>query len=222
MKINNFPFKYIDENNVEHTLWYSRSVAVELYVFAKDNKGKWNVLACQRGPGCPNEVGKYCVPCGYLDFDERTRQAAVRECLEETGIRVLEDNVHFWGVISIPDYYNSNNVDNHNPYSQNVVHRYAVVLNDTVENITRDFSFNNNEQDECTDIRFICIDDTYKFNWAFYHKRTIHSIYKTYIQDWYEYEMNIWNRIKNAWDYIFHYDRCWYKYEYRPHQHHIL
>lgn len=34
------------------------------------------------------EGGKYCLPGGFLDRDETTQQAAIRESLEETGYRI--------------------------------------------------------------------------------------------------------------------------------------
>ena len=45
----NFPFIYKTIDNKELTLWYSRSVAVGLFLFAKDQFGEWYVLACQIG-----------------------------------------------------------------------------------------------------------------------------------------------------------------------------
>ena len=35
-----------------------------------------------------DEPGKWCIPCGYLDWDETLEEAAEREILEETGINL--------------------------------------------------------------------------------------------------------------------------------------
>ena len=32
--------------------------------------------------------GLWCIPCGYVEYDEEVRQAAYREFLEETGLQV--------------------------------------------------------------------------------------------------------------------------------------
>ena len=32
--------------------------------------------------------GSWCIPCGYVDWGEEVREAAQRELLEETGLRV--------------------------------------------------------------------------------------------------------------------------------------
>lgn len=45
-----------------------------------------HILTVQRGPACPDFVGYYCLPCGYIDYGETSNQAARREVWEETGI----------------------------------------------------------------------------------------------------------------------------------------
>ena len=77
----NFP---VIDKNTEREYWISRSIAVVVFVFAKDVFGETYILAEQRGKGTPDPeyVGKYCVPCGYLDFDETCAQAAQRELIE--------------------------------------------------------------------------------------------------------------------------------------------
>ena len=68
--------------------WISRSIAAVVCIIAKDKSGDEYVLAVQRGKGTPDPeyVGKYCMPCGYLDYDETVAQAAQREVKEETGL----------------------------------------------------------------------------------------------------------------------------------------
>lgn len=87
--MNNFAFKYNGE-----TLWYSRSVACSMYYFVYNHKDRqWYILISKRGPGCPSAVGQWNVPGGYLDFNETMKEAAVRECFEETGIKVNINDV---------------------------------------------------------------------------------------------------------------------------------
>ena len=78
----NFP---VVDKNTEREYWISRSIAVVVFLFAKDIFGETYILAEQRGSGTPDPeyIGKYCVPCGYLDYDETIVQAAQRELMEE-------------------------------------------------------------------------------------------------------------------------------------------
>lgn len=72
-------------------LWESRSPAVVgaciIYPLSEPE-----VLLSKRGPGCPDEVGKFCMPCGYLDWDESGTDGARREIWEETGVLVEKDS----------------------------------------------------------------------------------------------------------------------------------
>jgi NADH pyrophosphatase NudC (nudix superfamily) len=46
-----------------------------------------NVLLCRRSPG-KFQGGKWCLPCGYIEFEEDYLTAAVREVKEETGLDI--------------------------------------------------------------------------------------------------------------------------------------
>lgn len=80
--------------NVPHTLsdgrivWESRSVSVIAALVATLPNGVEKILLCRRGPGCPSEIGKWCMPCGYLDFNESLVEGAKREVFEEAGINL--------------------------------------------------------------------------------------------------------------------------------------
>ena len=88
----NFPIKIqedivVDGENMKgKTVWHSRSCAVAVFVFSNANN-EWSVAAVQRGTGCPNNVGKWCCPCGYVDYDETVQVAAARELFEECGLK---------------------------------------------------------------------------------------------------------------------------------------
>ena len=49
--------------------WISRSNAVVGIVFKWEN-GQYHILANKRGKGCPDYVGKWNIPCGYVDYNE--------------------------------------------------------------------------------------------------------------------------------------------------------
>ncbi|SHJ04579.1 ADP-ribose pyrophosphatase YjhB, NUDIX family [Malonomonas rubra DSM 5091] len=38
-------------------------------------------------------AGKWCIPCGYVEWDEDVRNAAIREFAEETGLEATIDRV---------------------------------------------------------------------------------------------------------------------------------
>ena len=91
INMKNFPL--LDENGKEW--WISRSIAVTGCVFTFLN-GKWCVLANKRGEGTPDFQGMWNMPCGYLDFNETTAEAVIREVYEETGVRLNPNFLHFW------------------------------------------------------------------------------------------------------------------------------
>ena len=97
----NFP---IIDKETGREYWISRSVAVLVKVFAYNKHNEKCVLAIQRGEGTPDPefVGAYCMPCGYVDFDETIVQAAQRELKEETG---LAFPISYFKLISINDNY---------------------------------------------------------------------------------------------------------------------
>lgn len=138
--------------------WISRSVAVVAFVYNKDNA----VLAVQRGIGTPDPefVGKWCLPCGYLDYDETLDEAVVREIHEETGVLLTKDN--------------SDTVDieiNSNPKSdkrQNVTVRYKMWYNGD-DKLSTEFS----EKDEVSDVKWIPTSEIDNYEWAFNHKDLI-------------------------------------------------
>ena len=51
------------------------------------NKNRDKVLLVKRAPSMLSRPNKYTVPGGFLDRDEDTKKAALRELLEETGYK---------------------------------------------------------------------------------------------------------------------------------------
>lgn len=62
-----------------------RNPGVGVAVLLRD--GQERVLLVQRGPEV-SQSGKWCIPCGYLDYGEAAQAGARREVLEETGLIV--------------------------------------------------------------------------------------------------------------------------------------
>jgi 8-oxo-dGTP diphosphatase len=68
------------------------NMGVGAAVVIQDAAGR--VLLVQRGPGHFG-TGLWCLPCGYVEWDEDVRTAAAREALEEAGVEVeIGDVVH--------------------------------------------------------------------------------------------------------------------------------
>lgn len=150
--------------------WISRSIAAVVCIIAKDKSGDEYVLAVQRGKGTPDPeyVGKYCMPCGYLDYDETVTQAAQREVKEETG---LTFPVTDFKLVTIND----------NPFDdkrQNVTFRYLVKSDILVNELELMFTTKNSEKDEVSGIRFIKLSNIELYEWAFNHETLIKEIIK--------------------------------------------
>ena len=144
--------------------WFSRSMATSLFIFCKDKNGITHVLASERGKGAPDFQGYWNCTCGYLDFNETTKQGALRELREETGVVLSEDDIHFMG-------YEDSPTANH----QNVTFRFgSYIAEKTIDDFT--FSKKENEKDEVGNIMWIPLNEIDKYQWAFVHKSRIVEI----------------------------------------------
>lgn len=84
-------------------VWLSRSVAVVNMIIAEVDDRIY-VLMVKRGPGCPDEIGKWVMPCGYLDWNETLAECGIRETYEETGLNLNEFGNHKIGYLVRDDY----------------------------------------------------------------------------------------------------------------------
>ena len=112
----NFP---VIDKETGREYWISRSIAVVVAVFAKDKISNDDfVLVVQRGTGTPDPeyIGAFCMPCGYLDFDETCVQAAQRELVEETGLMFPISDFKLVSINDVPE----------SDKRQNVTFRYVV------------------------------------------------------------------------------------------------
>jgi ADP-ribose pyrophosphatase YjhB (NUDIX family) len=80
------------------TVWVSRSVALVGEVCAYNLvEQAWYVLLVKRGTGTPDFQGFWCLPCGYLDWNETLTEGLLREVFEESGLYLpsLSSHEHF-------------------------------------------------------------------------------------------------------------------------------
>lgn len=159
-KMYNFPF--VEDGQ---TYWRSRSCTTVGYVFCADKDGYLCVLANQRGPGAPTNVGKWNVPCGYIGFIEECgdvdgNHAIVRETYEETGVKLNPSDMVF-------DSVSFSTTD-----EENINLRYICAI---VDKKCEDFILTDkySEPNEVSAIRWIRLENISDFNWAFGHEKTI-------------------------------------------------
>lgn len=171
MKFNN-----IENENVRlkdgREIWISRAATVVGMLIAIHDCEKY-VLLVQRGEELPNEVGKWCMPCGYLDWNETLEEAVVREIYEESGISipsviesydVIDDRLNYpWKTYSTPGG------------AQNLGFHYALVFS-TSAMFMNDMPLPAVRQDvdgEVSDVRWVKISDLMHYDIAFNHDTTI-------------------------------------------------
>lgn len=155
----NFQFKWKGQN-----YWYSRACAVSLFLLAKNEQGQYCVLANKRGENTPNYKGLWNCPCGYLDFNENSFQAAQRECMEETNVFIPVNRIELWDVDTNPDKDN-----------QNVTIHHVAILDNryTTEFYLSNKNSKNNEVDA---VKWIPLQDVELYDWAFDHYSIIKAI----------------------------------------------
>ena len=146
-ELKNQPFTCMEDGKVR---WFSPSIATVCAVCCKNEEGKLLILFELRGPGCPDYVGKYCMPCGYYDFqDHYIRQGAVREVYEETGLEFDPSNLFFCGIDDGP-----------NTNLGNITLRYMVMTDEKVLNqlLPTDSENRGGETGEVTEFRLFDLD----------------------------------------------------------------
>ena len=140
--------------------WISRSIAVASFIFSFiDNK--LCILANLRGSGTPDFQNCWNCPCGYLDYDETTKEAACREVREETGIVITPNDL-------ILHYVQDDPCEN----QQNVTLRYRAFITSIKE-----VPLTGGEENEVAEIKWIPINEIDNYTWAFNHNQIIKSIY---------------------------------------------
>ena len=177
------------ENGEE--LWISRSIVVVCLVVRITDNNKIEILVEKRGP-LVSATGRWCFPCGYLDYDEDITDAVIREVQEETGYTLERKDVNFIDINSKPE-----------GKKQNVGIRHIAFIDNDKKQIS-DFELDTNE---VTELKWIEIGESVGniFNidvnkldcvkWAFNHKSLIIHIINEYCNR-YGYEIELKNKQK--------------------------
>lgn len=177
------------ENGEE--LWISRSVVVICVVARITDDNKIEIIVEKRGP-LVSATGRWCFPCGYLDYDEDLTDAVIREVQEETGYTLERKDVNFIDINSKPE-----------GKKQNVGIRHIAFIDNDKKQIS-DFKLDTNE---VTELKWIEIGESVGniFNidvnkldcvkWAFNHKSLIIYLINEYCNR-YGYEIELKNKQK--------------------------
>lgn len=137
-------------------LWYSRSLACSLVVLRYDSaENTIEVLAARRGQGCEYNKGKWNIPGGFIDFDEDSKQCAIRETFEETGVSIPEEHVMFQFLDTTPRGKRQTMVAVHSAIFPKLQTRNWELTTE-----------NNAEKDEVSEIKWIDLRDLDKYDWS--------------------------------------------------------
>lgn len=156
-KFNNNPNRFITSDS--DSGWLSRSCVVVALVEYDDK-----ILCVKRGNDM-TQKGKWCMPCGYLDYNETLRDAVYREIYEETGIYVLDYSHDFMGPVSIDSYPIGK--------KQNITFQYRIKLKNEL-----DPDMSVVDKGETTDCKWIHKDDIKNYTFAFNHNTIIDEYFK--------------------------------------------
>ena len=142
-------------------LWDSRSVAVCVCIIRThpDDSTKIQVLGNKRGIKMTNP-GKWCFPCGFLDWNETIPMAAVREVFEETGLEISWKELDFCEIDSNPE-----------KFGQNVTVHFLLYYNKE-----KNPSTENASVDEVQEVRWFSMNEAKNEDWAFDHKQRLDGL----------------------------------------------
>lgn len=154
----------IKRNGVEY--WVSRSNTVSLYVYCKDKMDNWYVLASQRGPKAKFS-GKWNVVCGFLDYGYTLEETAVKECQEETGVKININNLH--------------NIGTNSSKKRDAVNTcFYTILNGAIDNYPTNIS--GSEPGEVTQAKWININELSDYDFSGKQAEHALSIFKEYCE----------------------------------------
>lgn len=158
----NIPYKVTTEDGKEKTVYDGRYACVTGIVIAVEKDTSY-VLANRRGPGCPDYVNCWNMPCGYMDAGSAEENVS-REVFEETGLKLSPDKFSFVGVSDTGK-------------ERNVTLRYGCIIMDGRKGVLTPEQLKDlgGEKDEVAEVKWINIKFIDKYKWAFNHDNVIHQ-----------------------------------------------
>lgn len=143
--------------------WISRANAVCVMVVRvnPENTSKLQVLAGLRGKDV-TDSGLWCMPCGYLDWDESLKEAGRREVWEESNLLLDLANFEIHEIDSNPS-----------KARQNVTTHFRYFA---TEDETKDQDMTPKNFGEVEEIRWVTVGEHKELPWAFDHGDRISNL----------------------------------------------
>lgn len=156
---------FVKDSDGDRHIWESRSVAIVGVVFAKF-KGDIYVLMEKRSQKM-DQPGKWCLPCGYIDWDENGWQCLTREIYEETSLWLPKYDQYLVSRNKRKPFFINTEISENR---QNVALIYGMVF-DFKEILPQEvFSYKDPEIDE---IIWVKLNDINRLSVAFDHDKRI-------------------------------------------------
>jgi 8-oxo-dGTP pyrophosphatase MutT (NUDIX family) len=148
------------------TIWNSRSVAIVGIILAKFDKEIYALIE-RRSDTMLDQPGKWCLPCGYIDWDENGWQAITRELYEETSFYLPNyDKFLITRNHKQPFYVNTETTENR----QNIVLYFGMVYN-FKEGLP--LSVLSHKDPEIADVKWVRLNEINRYSLVFGHDRRI-------------------------------------------------
>lgn len=159
-------------------LWISRSVTVLPALFFVRGDETYVPLGL-RGNGLPDEVGKWALPGGYLDYDETAGEAVIRETWEELGLNLiaLQAQYRHQGSLDQPYY-----VMSEPRHRQNISLRFTLMFF-LEKDIPLPILDPQVPESEVVDARWFDLDEALSMPLAFYHAENMRHCLSTLYKD---------------------------------------
>ena len=156
-------------------IWISRSAAVGAILLGKVNSNVY-VLVEKRSDNMPDGTGLWCLPCGYIDYDENGYDAIRREIYEETSFFVDKYKKQLIFDNNKESFYTHTDPSENR---QNIVIWYYFIYDFSKTGLPKKVNrFKNEEVAMVKWLNLISAYDLY-YNWAFNHDERIkHAILK--------------------------------------------
>jgi 8-oxo-dGTP pyrophosphatase MutT (NUDIX family) len=164
MKFKNKPNECVKLPNGKE-IWISRSVAVTCVIAASHNHMTY--VAIEKRGKKLDKPGKWCIPCGYLDWNESGTKAVIREVYEEIGLNIKNIKFHYFckSYLEQPWKVDTSPTENR----QNVVLHYGIKF--IPEHY--DLPVLKFDHDEIVDAKWVLVEKLHKYKFAFNHNKLI-------------------------------------------------